>query len=293
MGTIQTIENILYLYTAPRENWWSNHVFFETKKMGVIVYDVPFLNEDGKALWEHIQNHTSGNIALFIVSHGHPDHWASLDYFREVAPDAPILAAEETRVYLYLVGEAQLKWTKMFGTWGERVHTRVPEPTMTFEKEKIIDAGDLTLHLYTTGPAEDTEHTVLYIPELRVLIPNDLIYNQFHPWNEEERDGHWLRVIEWLRTFDAKTIIPGHGPVCGTEIFDAMEKWLCTFQDLRAKYAGRYSIKDISPEARQKMMGELKSTFPDWYDNEIQFSCSHTLAVPYSYGENMYSIGKF
>jgi len=293
MPEFRTVEGIFHVYTTALEDWWSNHIFFETKKLGVVVYDVPFLNEDGKVLWEQIQKHTSGEISLFIISHGHPDHWSSLDFFRAVEPKATILAAKETANYIYLVGESQLKWTEMFGTWEGRLPTRVIQPTETFDKEKIIDAGDFTLHLYTTGPAEDTEHTILYIPELKVLLPNDVIYNKWHPWNEDERDGHWLRVIDWLRTFDVKTIIPGHGPVCGPEIFDAMEKWLTAFQDLRLKYAGRYSIKDMPPDERKKMMAELKAVFPDWYDSEIQYSCSHTLAVPYSYGENKYSVAKF
>jgi len=49
----------------------------------------------------------------------------------------------------------------------------------------------------------------------------------------------------------------------------------------------------MPPENRKKMMEELKAVFPDWYDYEIQYSCSHTLAVPYSYGENKHSVAKF
>lgn len=294
MAEIQTIEGVLYLYTTPLETLnWSNHVFFETKKMGVVVYDVPVLNKDGRVLWEHIQKRTSGNISLFIISHGHPDHWFSLDFFREVAPEATILAAKDTADYIHVMGEAQRRWCKMTENLAEGLATRVIEPTETFEKEKVIDAGDFTLHLYTTGPADDMEHTVIYIPELKVLLANDVIYNKWHPWNDLERDGHWLRIIDWLRTtFDVKTIVPGHGPVCGPEIYDAMEKWLTTFQDLRLKYGGRYSLKDMPPENRKKMMEELKAAFPDWYDFELEFSCFQTLAVPYPYGENKYSMTK-
>jgi glyoxylase-like metal-dependent hydrolase (beta-lactamase superfamily II) len=169
----------------------------------------------------------------------------------------------------------------------------VVAPTEVFEGEKVIDAGDCTIRLYTTGPGEDTEHVVAYIPEHKILLPNDLIYNGWHPWNELERDGHWLRIIDWLRTFDADTIVPGHGPVCGPEIYDVMERWLRTFQGLRAKYAGRNSIKDMPPENRRKMMEELKALHPDWHDTEIPFSCGHVLAVPYSYRVNTFSAEKF
>ena len=295
MAEIQTIEGVLYMYTTPLElpHWWSNHVFFETEKLGVVVYDIPFLEEDAKILWELIQKHTSGNISLIIVSHGHPDHWASSDFFKKVAPKATILMAKETAAYIDITGKANIEWAHRTAPQQKGIPTKVIEPTEVFDKEKVIDAGDLTLRLYTTGPAEDTEHTVLYIPELKVILPNDVIYNKYHLWNEEERDGHWLRVIDWLRTFDVKTIIPGHGPVCGPELYDVNEKWLTMFQDLRAKYAGKYSIKDMPPESRKKMIAEFKAAFPDWVEGDIEISCGNVLCLPYSFGENKYSVAKF
>ncbi len=291
MSEINIIEDVLYMYTTPFENWWSNHIFFETEKMGVVVYDVPFLNEDGKTLWEQIKKYTSGEVSLFILSHGHSDHWSSIDFFSGVAPDAAILTAKETANNIQIMGKAYVNWTEMFGTWSH-IPELIIKPTETFEKEKVIDAGDFTLKLYTTGPAEDTEHTVIYIPELKVLLANDVIYKGYHPWNEEERDGHWLRVLDWLRTFDVKTVVPGHGPVCGPEIFDDMEKWLTLYQDLRLKYAGRYGIKDMPPENREKMIEEMKAGFPDWVEGDLQISCGKMLAPPYSYGKNMYSVAR-
>lgn len=292
MSGFQTLNGGLHVYTTAVEAWWSNHVFFETARTGVVIYDVPLLNTDGEALWNEIQRRTSGNVTTFIVSHGHPDHWGSLDFFQKLLPNAAILAASETAFYMECTGQANLRLSRDWQPQLEGIPERVVRPTEVFEGEKVIDTGDYTLRLYTTGPGEDTEHTVVFIPELKTMLPNDLVYNGWHPWNELERDGHWLRIIDWLRTFDAETIIPGHGPVCGPEIYDVMERWLRTFQDLRAKYAGRYSVKDMPPENRRKMMEELKALHPDWYDEEIPFSCGHVVSVPYSYGPNRYSAEK-
>lgn len=292
MSDVQVIENSIYVYNTPMDNWWSNDVFFETEKIGVVVYDLPFLNEDGQDLWQQIKKYTSGEISLFILSHGHTDHWASIDFFSGVAPEARILTSRETANNFQIMGKAYYIWTQMFGKWSN-IPDPIIESTEIFENEKEIDAGDFTLKLYSTGPAEDTDHTVVYIPELKILMANDVIYNGFHPWNEEERDGHWLRVLDWFRTLDIMTVIPGHGPVCGPEIFDDMEKWLTTFQNLRLKYAGRYGIKDMPPKNREGMIEEMKAAFPDWLEGDIQFSCGKMLPTPYSYGENMYSVEKF
>lgn len=290
---IETLHEVLHVYTTALEAWWSNHVFVDTARLGVVIYDVPLLNTDGEALWNEIQARTAGNIGTVIVSHGHPDHWGSLDFFQRRLPGVSILAAKETSFYIECTGASNLRLSREWQPKLLGIPERVVMPTEVFEREKVIDTGDFTLRLYTTGPAEDTEHTVVYIPELKTILPNDLVYNGWHPWNELERDGHWLRVIDWLRTFDAETVIPGHGPVCGPEIYDLMERWLRTFQDLRLKYAGRYSIKDMPPEHRRHMMAELKALFPDWYDEEIPFSCGSVVSVPYSYGENRFSAEEF
>ncbi|MCZ7662940.1 MAG: MBL fold metallo-hydrolase [Thermoleophilia bacterium] len=258
-----------------------------------MVYDVPLLNTHGEELWQEIQNRTAGNVTTFIISHGHPDHWGSLDFFQRQLPGATILGAKETAFYMDCTGEPNLRLSREWQPHLQGIPERLVMPTELFQGEKLIDAGDFTLRLHTTGPGEDTEHTVLYIPELKTILPNDLVYNGWHPWNELERDGHWLRIIDWLRTFDAQTIVPGHGPVCGPEIYDVMETWLRTFQDLRLKYAGRYSVKDMPAVNRLQMMAELKALFPDWYDEEIPFSCGQVVSVPYSYGENKFSAEKF
>ena len=130
MSEIQIIEDVLYMYTTPFDNWWSNHIFFETEKMGVVVYDVPFLNEDGKAFWEQIKKYTSGDISLFILSHGHSDHWSSIDFFSGITPKASILTAKETANNIQIMGIAYANWTKMFGIW-KNIPELIIEPTET------------------------------------------------------------------------------------------------------------------------------------------------------------------
>ena len=293
MPELTTIAGRLHVYTTAVDAWWSNHVFFDTEKLGTVVYDVPILNDDGEALWREIRARTRGDLRTIIVSHGHPDHWGSLDFFQTVVPDAAIISGQETAYYLFCTGEPNLQLSRDWQPQLTSIPKRVVMPTVLFEGEKVLDGGDLTLRLYTTGPAEDSEHVVLHIPELEVVLANDLIYNGWHPWNELERDGHWLRVLDWLRSLEATTVVPGHGRVCGPEIYDVMEEWLRAYQDLRLKYAGRYSMRDMPPENRRQMMAELRALHPDWIAEEIPFSCGATLAVPYSHGPNRYSVEAF
>lgn len=35
-----------------------------------------------------------------------------------------------------------------------------------------------------------------------------------------------LRALELMRTLDAVTVVPGHGPVTGPEVYDGIERYL-------------------------------------------------------------------
>ena len=44
-----------------------------------------------------------------------------------------------------------------------------------------------------------------------------------------------LVALERLRGFGAETVVPGHGSVCGTEVFDDMEAYLRFVQERAAE----------------------------------------------------------
>ena len=62
-----------------------------------------------------------------------------------------------------------------------------------------------------------------------------------------------LKAIEWVRQFGAKTLVPGHGPVSGTDALNEPEGYLRFVQDVaaRGKQAGLSPLE----AARQTDLG--------------------------------------
>ena len=51
------------------------------------------------------------------------------------------------------------------------------------------------------------------VPRDGVLYAGDLVFAGVTPFLLDASVQGWLEAIEWLRTFDAETLVPGHGPV--------------------------------------------------------------------------------
>ena len=79
------------------------------------------------------------------------------------------------------------------------------------------------------------------------------------PWGPS-RGGS--RALETLRALGAETIVPGHGPVCGPEVFDDMAAYLRFVQELARKGfdAGLSPLES----AREADLGR----FAPWHDTE-------------------------
>src|SRR5690606_20337921 len=67
----------------------------------------------------------------------------------------------------------------------------------------------------------------------------------------------WLDILPALRSFDAEVVVPGHGPVCGLEVFDTVEPYLRWVADLARR--GRTDSVDPLEVAQSVDLGEFGS----------------------------------
>ena len=71
-----------------------------------------------------------------------------------------------------------------------------------------------------------TNDVVAWIPERSVLFAGDLLFNGGTPFVLDGLGGGLARRLEHLRAFGARTIVPGHGDVCGPEQIDRVADYL-------------------------------------------------------------------
>ncbi|MFE7842126.1 MBL fold metallo-hydrolase [Streptomyces sp. NPDC057474] len=159
-----------------------------------------------------------------VTTHFHGDH----AYGNFVFPEAVVIGHERTRTEMIAAG---LHLTGLWPDvqWGG---IELTPPTVTYRDSLTLHVGAIRAELEHIGPAHTSNDTVVWLPGRKVLFTGDLVMNGVTPFCLMGSIAGSLAALERLRAFDATTVVPGHGPVCGPEVFDAVEGYLRLVQRL-------------------------------------------------------------
>ncbi|MEV1026977.1 MBL fold metallo-hydrolase [Streptomyces sp. NPDC050264] len=153
-----------------------------------------------------------------VTSHFHGDH----AFGNFVFPEAVVIGHERTRTEMTAAG---LHLTGMWPDvrWGG---IELAPPTVTYRDRLTLHIGTVRAEIEHVGPAHTSNDTIVWLPESRVLFTGDLAMNGVTPFFLMGSLAGSLAALERLRAFGATTVVPGHGPVCGPEVFDAVEGYV-------------------------------------------------------------------
>lgn len=215
----------LFAYIQMDGSWGLNNTGFIVGSEGVLVIDTCFTERRSRWFQEAIRR-TAGERPLrtLVNTHHHGDHthgnWLFL-------PAATIIGHERCRTEVVAAG---VSTTAIFPgvEWGE---IRPAPPFVTFDDRLNVYVDDLRIELIYVGPAHTTNDIVAWVPERRVLYAGDIIFHQGTPFAMMGSIAGWLEALERLRRLDVRTIVPGHGPVCGPEVIDDVEAYLRFVQE--------------------------------------------------------------
>ncbi|MFP6626337.1 MAG: MBL fold metallo-hydrolase [Deltaproteobacteria bacterium] len=90
-------------------------------------------------------------------------------------------------------------------------------PTETVSETTELDLGETLVRLIPLGPAHTDNDIVVHLPEQNVLFTGDLLFNQCTPIGWAGTTRNWMDALDAMVALEPETVVPGHGPVCGTE----------------------------------------------------------------------------
>lgn len=153
-----------------------------------------------------------------VTTHFHGDHAFGNHFF----PEALVVGHERTRTEMIAAG------LHLTGLWPdvEWGGIELAPPTVTYRDGLTLHVGSIRAELEHIGPAHTSNDTVVWLPAQKVLFTGDLVMNGVTPFCLMGSIAGSLRALERLRAFGAATVVPGHGPVAGPEVFDAVEGYL-------------------------------------------------------------------
>ena len=217
--------------------------------------DTCFTEARTRAFLKAIRGVTELPLRTLVNTHHHGDH----THGNYLVSGASIVGHELCRQTVIDTGIHTLRPLFPNVVWGD---LELAPPFITFQDRLDLFVDGLKLELHYMGPAHTTNDVVVWMPERKLLFTGDLAFNGGTPFVAMGSIAGSLVALDRLREFGAETVVPGHGPVCGTEVFDDMETYLRFVQD-RAQTSFAESLSPLDA-AQQTALGR----FEHWHDSE-------------------------
>lgn len=261
---LQEIVDGVYAWVQPDGTWWVNNSGVIAGAGGTIIVDTCATAERTRRFLDAAAKATGDDSPRWLVNtHHHGDH----TYGNSLLPDSTTLIGHEAmRAALLadpIIDGCPPFWEPL-PDWGP-VTRRAPDTVL--RSELTLYSGDRRVEIHHPGYQVHTVgDVVVWLPAERVLFVGDLLFNGVTPMMGMGSCEGGLRSLEWLASFGAEHVLPGHGPVLtGSELPGLLaqhERYYRLMLDTAA--AGRRDGLTPLEAARRADLGE----FADWPDSE-------------------------
>lgn len=202
-------------------------------------------------------------IDRVYVTHAHPDHWFGIEFFQ----DKDVFALAET--IEEIKGFAKLAIDFHRSQHGDAIldHMLLPNKVATVG-EIVIDGT--RIKLLRISNAEDVAMLAFELPQPKVLIAQDLVYNKVHLFvGQRSMDGTqcfdgWIAALEAFKKNAYDVVIPGHGVPTDASVFDDNINYLKNVKKILETSSGENFVQrtlDAFPDYELRSMTDMSAFF--------------------------------
>jgi cyclase len=226
-----------------------------------LVFDTFLSLEAAKDLRDAAESLTGRPVHGVINSHPHNDHiWGNQIY----STDVDIISTTRTRDLIITEGplevqgfsnvsqqrleslvtqqtgasdESELAQRRYAIIYYQAIIATLPNlqlrlPNMTFADELTFFGPKRSAKLITFEGAHSGSDAILHLPEDGIVFMSDLLFIDVHPYLSDGDPEKIQRIMAEVRKLQAKTFVPGHGPVGKTKDLDGMDEYIDTLNAL-------------------------------------------------------------
>ena len=251
MSTPRTVEvaDGVYAYIQPDGGWLLNNTGFVVGRSGVIGIDSCATERRTRAYLEAIAAVTPNPVRTLVNTHHHGDHTFGNFLF----PGATIVGHEQCRAGVLAFGGPRNRgiWTDV--DWGR---FEMAPPFLTYTDGITLWSDELRCDVsYVGTPAHTSGDSIVHIPERGVLFVGDLAFSGGTPFALMGSISGTIEVLEQvIRPLCARTIVAGHGAVCGPDVIEQSLAYLRFVQQVARQ--GREAGLTPLQAARETDLGE-------------------------------------
>ena len=251
-GELQKITERVYIYRNITNS------SFVIGDRGVAVIDTQVNFPTAVQLLKSIRSITEKPITHVINTHYHWDHTNGNQLFKNEG--AVIVSSKMTREFMIQRAPRQKEF---LSGRGFELGNDPLLPEITFEKEHVLDLGNMPLRLFFAGCAETDDATAIQVPSEGIVMSGDTVMTGSFPifgqpvWDEGLQDRQWIDTIHQLLQLKPKHIVPGHGPLAHEAEIDLLLRIQNYFLEEVKNLVDRgYDLK--------KILEELEPRLPEW-----------------------------
>ena len=238
----------LHTYVAPEKSFGNATHIIESKNFLVLI-DTQYLIPYSKEFKKYAES-LGKTIAGIIISHDHPDHFFGLSQFGNIKSYALKEVIEEIKKK----GPGMIEESKK--KLGDLIPNKVTVPnTVLHPGTTVIDNVKYRYTKYNDAEAET--QVVIELPELHVVIVQDLVYNRYHPWLGKNIDN-WIKTIDSIKEKN-RIVLGGHGMPASSGAYGRMKKYLVDAD----------KIIKTSGGDKNKIFNSLTEKYPNYKGRKI------------------------
>ena len=222
----------LKVFTSPDDQFWTNSVIVEGTRE-VMLVDAQLSKTSAEKVLQEIKE-TKKPLSIIYITHEHADHFLGLEVFKEAYPGVRIIANSAVTDRINKVYQEKLdKWKKILGS-------DATSSVVAIEKfdGNFIEFENSKIELLKNVQGDTDENTMLWIPEQRILITGDVLFNNMHVYTAEtdtKARTRWLNSINKIRELKPSVVIPGHSkvgaPLDASSAVNFTENYLLAFDE--------------------------------------------------------------
>ncbi|CAM03226.1 cyclase [Saccharopolyspora erythraea NRRL 2338] len=242
-------------YLQPPGGWFRNNAGWFTGEDRVLLVDTCATERRSRWLLDAVERSAPGKPVSVVLTHGHGDHANGARLVAE-SGGAVMVSPETDR--MVSSGPHTFPSAFVYSGWGD---IQPPRDVEIVSQRTTFDAGGRTAEVI---PLATTAHTggdlVVWVPGDGVLFSGDLVFSGVTPLAVHGRISGWLDALRALEEFEARHLVPGHGPITApAEAIGAVSEYLRWLLD---------SVTAVAQPDFAVLEREGRLRWPDWHDQE-------------------------
>src|ERR1700688_3621632 len=177
------------VFTSPVDQFGVNSVIIEGEHE-VMLVDAQLTKTSAEKALQEIKE-TKKPLSIIYITHEHADHFLGLEVFKEAYPGVRIIANSAVVDRINEVYQAKIdKWKTILGSGATSQVVAIEKFDGDFIK---FESSQIEVLKNIQGDTD--ENTMLWIPEQRILIAGDVLFNNMHAYTAEtDTDARGKRV---------------------------------------------------------------------------------------------------